>query len=135
MDSGFENFVKKNKNILPDWFTQAVQPGVLEVRLGHAAFDSSKVPTSHNTVNSYISEQTLNNTMTEKNEVASTTSIKMPSDPSETLTSLDKYIEDETNRQEQFFTCPYCPEFKTPSEIEYQRHIVLMHQVKLDIPT
>jgi Rad3-related DNA helicase len=38
LDSGFENFVKKNKNILPDWFTQAVQPGVLEVRLGHAAF-------------------------------------------------------------------------------------------------
>ena len=25
LDSGFENFVKKNKNILPDWFTQAIQ--------------------------------------------------------------------------------------------------------------
>ncbi|MFY9871993.1 MAG: helicase C-terminal domain-containing protein, partial [Candidatus Nitrosopolaris sp.] len=24
LDSGFENFVKKNKNILPDWFTQAI---------------------------------------------------------------------------------------------------------------
>jgi hypothetical protein len=92
------------------------------------------VPTSHNTVNTYISEQTLNNTMPEKNEVASTTSIKMPSDPSETLTSLDKYIEDEINRQEQFFTCPYCPKFKTPLEIEYQRHIVLIHPGKTGYP-
>jgi ATP-dependent DNA helicase DinG len=25
LDSGFENFAKKNKNILPDWFTQAIQ--------------------------------------------------------------------------------------------------------------
>jgi len=25
LDSGFENFVKKNKNILPDWFTEAIQ--------------------------------------------------------------------------------------------------------------
>jgi hypothetical protein len=25
LDSGFENFVKKNKNILPDWFTRAIQ--------------------------------------------------------------------------------------------------------------
>jgi ATP-dependent DNA helicase DinG len=48
LDSGFENFAKKNKNILPDWFTQAIQPGLLEARLGHAAFDSSKVPTSLN---------------------------------------------------------------------------------------
>jgi ATP-dependent DNA helicase DinG len=28
LDSGFENFVKNNKNILPDWFTQAVQPSI-----------------------------------------------------------------------------------------------------------
>ena len=33
LDSGFENFVKKNKNILPDWFTQAIKPGLLEARL------------------------------------------------------------------------------------------------------
>jgi hypothetical protein len=141
LDSGFEKFVKRNKNILPDWFTQAVQPGVLEVRLGHAAFvNSSKVLTSHNAVinnhynSSIVSEQTLNNTMAEKNEVACTTSIKMPSDPSETLTSLDKYIEDESNRQERFFICPYCPEFKTPSEIEYQHHIVLKHRGKPGYP-
>jgi ATP-dependent DNA helicase DinG len=25
LDSGFQNFVKRNKNILPDWFTQAIQ--------------------------------------------------------------------------------------------------------------
>ena len=33
--------------------------------------------------------------MTEKNEIATTTSIQIPSDPSETLTNLDKYIEDD----------------------------------------
>jgi hypothetical protein len=98
LDSGFEYFVKKNKNILPDWFTQAVQPGVLEARLGHAAFvNSSKVLTSHNAVinnhynSSIVSEQTLNNTMAEKNEIASTASIKMPSDASGTLATLDSY--------------------------------------------
>ena len=82
-----------------------------------------------------ISEQTLKqnvNNTTEKNEIAST-SIKMPSGP-ETLTSLDKYIEDKSNRQERVFTCPYCPEFKTPSEIEYQRHIVLKHRGKPGYP-
>ena len=100
LDSGFENFVKKNKNILPDWFTQAVQPGLLEARLGHAAFvNSSKVLTPHNAVvnnhynSSIISEQTqkqnVNNTMAEKNEIASTASIKMPSDASGTLATLD----------------------------------------------
>jgi Rad3-related DNA helicase len=70
LDSGFEKFVKKNKNILPDWFTQAIQPGLLEICLGHAAFEGSSI----------ISEQTLNNTTAEKNEVASTTSIKMSYD-------------------------------------------------------
>ena len=45
LDSGFENFVKKNKNILPDWFTQAIQSDLLKAPLGHAVFDgdSSKV--------------------------------------------------------------------------------------------
>ena len=142
LDSGFENFVKKNKNILPDWFTQAIQPGLLEARLGHAAHGGTcgKVLSSHNAVindhynSSIVSEQTLNNTLAEKNEVASTTSIKMPSGPSETLTSLDMYIEDESNRQERVFACPYCPEFKTPLEIEYQRHIVLKHRGKTGYP-
>jgi ATP-dependent DNA helicase DinG len=40
LDSGFENFVRKNKDILPDWFTQAIV-----VSLEHAAFNS-KVPTT-----------------------------------------------------------------------------------------
>ena len=64
LDSGFEYFVKRNRNILPDWFTQAVQPSVLEARLGHAAFvNNSKVLSSHNAVinnhyySSIISEQ------------------------------------------------------------------------------
>jgi Helicase C-terminal domain len=149
LDSGFENFVKKNKNILPDWFTQAVQPGLLEARLAHAAFvNSSKVLTSskenHNLVtnnhyNSYInSEQTLkqnvDNTAAEKNEIASTTSIKKPLDPSGTLAGLDRYIKDESNRQERFFTCPYCPKFTTALEIEYQRHIVSKHPGKPGYP-
>ena len=47
LDSGFENFVKKNKNIFPDWFTQAIQSDLLKAPLEHAAFDgdSSKVST------------------------------------------------------------------------------------------
>jgi Rad3-related DNA helicase len=34
LDSGFENFAKKNKNILPDWFTQAIQSDLLKAPLG-----------------------------------------------------------------------------------------------------
>jgi hypothetical protein len=139
LDSGFGNFVNKNKNILPDWFTEAIQPDLL----GHTTeSDSSKVFTpskNHNPVTNdhYASsrtEQTQNvNTTAEKNEVASTTSIKTPSGPSETLTSLDKYI-DESNRQEWLFICPYCPKLKTISEIEYQRHIVSKHPGKPGYP-
>ena len=84
LDSGFENFVKKNKNILPGWFTQAIQSDLLKAPLEHAAFDgdSSKVSTpskeNHNnpvTNNHYnssiISERTQNNNTTEKTEIAS----------------------------------------------------------------
>jgi hypothetical protein len=60
-------------------------------------------------------------------------SMKTPSDPSETLTSLDKYL-DESNRQEWLFICPYCPKLKTTSEIEYQRHIVSKHPGKPGYP-
>jgi hypothetical protein len=93
-------------------------------------------PVTNNHYNtSIISEQTLkqNVNTTEKNEIAST-SIKMPLGPSETLASLDKYIEDESNRQERLFICPYCPKFTTALEIEYQRHIVLKHPGKLAYP-
>jgi hypothetical protein len=77
----------------------------------------------------HISEQTLKqnvNNTTEKNENAST--------PSKPLAGLDRYITDESNRQERLFTCPYCHEFKAPSEIEYQRHIVLKHRGKSGYP-
>ena len=37
LDSGFENFVWRNKHILPDWFTQAIQSSRLKARLGHAS--------------------------------------------------------------------------------------------------
>ncbi|MGC1930630.1 MAG: hypothetical protein WA667_16805, partial [Candidatus Nitrosopolaris sp.] len=39
LDSAFGPFVKKNKNILPDWFTQAIQPDPLKAPLGHVPFD------------------------------------------------------------------------------------------------
>ena len=81
LDSGFENFAKKNKNVLPDGFTQAIQSDLLKAPLEHAAFDgdSSKVSTpskeNHNPVtNNYynspiISEQTLNNNTIEKSKI------------------------------------------------------------------
>ena len=58
----------------------------------------------------------------------------MPSDPSGTLASLGRYIEDESNRQERLFICPYCPKFTTALEIEYQRHIILNHPGKPGYP-
>ncbi|MGC2573640.1 MAG: helicase C-terminal domain-containing protein [Candidatus Nitrosopolaris sp.] len=150
LDSGFENFVKKNKNILPDWFTQAIQSDLLKAPLEHAAFDgdSSKVSTpskeNHNnpvTNNHYnssiISEQqnvkqkNVNNT-TEKN-VASAIPIK-PSWPSETFANLDSYNKDESNRPERLSVCPYCPKFSTLVEREYQYHIVMKHPGKPGYP-
>jgi hypothetical protein len=142
LDSAFGLFVRKNKNILPSWFIQAIQRDLLGLA---SDSDSSKVFTpfkeNHNPVtnNHYAScrtEQTqnVNNTTAEKNEVVSTTSIKTPSGPSETLTSLDKYIEDESNRQEWLLICPYCPKFTTALEIEYQRHIVSKHPGKPGYP-
>jgi hypothetical protein len=140
LDWGFVNFVKKNSNILPDWFTQAVVASSRQT-----AFNSNKVPTTtkenqnpvtnnqHNS--STISEQTLkqsmNNAAIEKSEIASTAILIKPLDL-EISASLDK---DERNRQEQrLFICPYCPKLKTTSEIEYQRHIVLKHPGKPGYP-
>jgi hypothetical protein len=113
LDWGFVNFVKKNSNILPDWFTQAVVASSRQT-----AFNSNKVPTTtkenqnpvtnnqHNS--STISEQTLkqsmNNAAIEKSEIASTAILIKPLDL-EISASLDK---DERNRQEQrLFICPY----------------------------
>jgi ATP-dependent DNA helicase DinG len=47
LDSAFRPFVMKNKNILPHWFIQAIQPSLLQAPLGHAAFvNNSKVHTA-----------------------------------------------------------------------------------------
>ncbi|MGA9153676.1 MAG: hypothetical protein WBZ36_24100, partial [Candidatus Nitrosopolaris sp.] len=140
LDSGFENFAKKNKNILPDWFTQAIQSDLLKAPLEHAAFDgdSSKVSTpseeNHNQVrNNYynspiISEQTLNNNTPEKSKISFYIAIKA-SEPSGALHSNNN--DENNNRLEQrLFICPYCPNFKTTLESEYQRHIVLNHPGK-----
>ena len=136
LDSGFENFVWRNKHILPDWFTQAIQP------LGHGVSDSdsSKVLTppreNHNPVtnnSSIISERTQNNNTTEKNEIVSAI-LTTPSDPSLTLAGLYSNDKDESNRQDQLFICPYCSNFKTTLEREYQRHIVLKHPRKPGYP-
>ena len=74
----------------------------------------------------FLNVKILKQNTTEKNEIAST--------PSKTLAGLDRYIKDESNRQERFFTCTYCHEFKVPTEIEYQRHIVLKHRGKSGYP-
>jgi hypothetical protein len=142
LDSAFLPFVRKNKNILPHWFIQAIQAN-LKAPLGQTPLETVNVSTpskeDHNAVmnNHYnpsiISEETLkqNVNTTEKNEIASTTSIKMPSG---TLTSLDCYNEDESIRPEQLFICPYCPKFSSTLEREYQRHIVLNHRGKSGYP-
>ena len=143
LDSGFENFVWRNKHILPDWFTQAIQSSRLKARLGHGVSDSdsSKAltpkenrnnPVTNNHYNSsIISEQhnvkqkNVNNT-TEKNEIASPIPMK-PSWLSETFANLDSYNKDESNRPERLFVCPYCPKFST-------HHIVMKHPGKPGYP-
>ena len=153
LDSGFENFLWRNKHILPDWFSQAIQSSRLKARLGHGISDSdsSKVltppkenrnnPVTNNHYNSsIISEQqnvkqkNVNNT-TEKNEIASAIPIK-PSWPSETFANLDSNNNDENNNrlEQRLFICPYCPNFKTTLEREYQRHMVLKHPGKPGYP-
>jgi Rad3-related DNA helicase len=138
LDSGFVNFVKKNSNILPDWFTQAIV-----VSSEHTAFNSNKVPTTtkenHNPVtnnqhnSSIVSEQQHVNNNRES-EIASTAILIKPLDL-EISASLDSNDKDERNKLEQrLFICPYCPKLKTTSEIEYQRHIVLKHPGKPGYP-
>jgi hypothetical protein len=146
LDSGFENFVWRNKNILPNWFIEAIQPSKMRdmqhaVPLGHAAFESSRalVPENHNAVinnyynSSIVSEQQHVNNNT-ANEIASTAILIKPLDL-EISASLDSNDKDERNRLEQrLFICPYCPKLKTTSEIEYQRHIVSKHPGKPGYP-
>ena len=148
LDSGFENFVWRNKHILPDWFTQAIQSSRLKARLGHGVSDSdsSKVLTPKENRNnqvannhynsSIISEQqnvkqkNVNNT-TEK--IASAIPIK-PSWPLETFANLDSYNKDESNRPERLFVCPYCSKFSTLVERKYRHHIVMKHPGKPGYP-
>ena len=42
LDSAFLHFVRKNKNILPNWFIQAIQADLLKVPLGQPGFDMFK---------------------------------------------------------------------------------------------
>jgi ATP-dependent DNA helicase DinG len=133
LDSGFVNFVKKNSNILPDWFTQAIVDGM--------GFNSNKVPATtkenHNPVtnnqcNSSIAskQQHVNNNI--ENEIASTAIPIKPLDLENSAT-LDSNDKDERLEQ-RLFICPYCPKLNTTSEIEYQRHIVLKHPGKPGYP-
>jgi ATP-dependent DNA helicase DinG len=132
LDSAFGPFVSKNKNILPNWFIQAIQSD-LNTPIGQSGFDTVQVFTTSKEDHNEVTDNHHSTTnISEKNEISFY--IPKPSDQSETLASLDKYIEDESNRQERFFTCPYCPKFKTPLEIEYQRHIVLIHPGKTGYP-
>jgi hypothetical protein len=145
LDSGFENFVWRNKHILPDWFTHAIQSSRLKARLGHGVSDSDSskvltppkenhIPVTNNHYNSsIISERIQNNNTTEKNEIASAI-LTTPSDPSLTLAGLYSNDKDESNRQEQLFICPYCPKFSTLVEREYQHHIVMKHHGKPGYP-
>jgi len=55
-------------------------------------------------------------------------------DQSGTLPSLDSYNKIESNSPESSFICPYCSKFSSTLEKEYQRHIVLKHPGKPDIP-
>jgi hypothetical protein len=45
LDSAFEPFVRMNKNILPNWFIQAIQSD-LNTPIGHAAFNTAQVFTT-----------------------------------------------------------------------------------------
>ena len=45
LDSAFLPFVKKNINILPNWFIQAIHANLLNAPLGQATFDAIKVTT------------------------------------------------------------------------------------------
>jgi len=60
--------------------------------------------------------------------------IPKPSQQSGTLASLDEYYKVESVKPERLFVCPYCHEFRSTLEREYQRHIVLKHPGKSGYP-
>jgi hypothetical protein len=132
LDSAFGPFVRKNQNILPHWFIQAIQPH-LNVPLGQAPFDSLKVLTTSQVHHNQI---TINHhspiNMSEQNEIS--LYIPKPSEQSGTLASLDEYCKVKSVKPERLFICPYCHEFRSTLEREYQRHIVLKHRGKTGYP-
>ncbi|MGA9151788.1 MAG: helicase C-terminal domain-containing protein [Candidatus Nitrosopolaris sp.] len=131
LDSAFLPFVKKNINILPNWFIQAIHANLLNAPLGQAAFDTIKVTTPSQDHHDQITINHHSQTnISEKNEI----SFYIPSEQSGTLTSLDSYNKDESIRPERLFNCPYCTKFSSTLEREYQRHIVLKHPGKSGYP-
>ena len=83
----------------------------------------------HNPVT--IEHQSMTNIS--ENEISTYIPVK-PSVQSGTLVSLDSYIKDEGIRPDRSFICPYCPNFSSTLENEYQRHIVLKHPGKSGYP-
>ena len=131
IDSAFLPFVRKNINILPNWFIQAIQSN-LTPSLARATLDS--VNNVSTTSQDHHNQITINHhsptNISEKNEI----SFYIASQQSGTLTSLDSYNEYESIRPERLFNCPYCPKFSSTVEREYQRHIVLKHRGKSGYP-
>jgi hypothetical protein len=132
LDSAFLPFVSKNKNILPNWFIQAIQSDLNTPigPIGQSGFDTVQVFTTSKEDHNEITD---NYDSPEKNEISFCIPIK-PSDQTGTLVSLDRYIKDEIIRPERSFICPYCPEFRSTLEREYQRHIGLKHRGKSGFP-
>jgi hypothetical protein len=130
LDSAFLPFVRKNKNILPHWFIQAIQPDLLKAPLGQAIFDAIKVTTPSQDHHDQITINHHSHTNISKNEISSYITIK----PSvQSGTSLDNYNADESDRPEPIFICPYC-QFSSTLEREYQHHIVLKHPGRSGYP-
>jgi hypothetical protein len=91
LDSAFLPFVKKNINILPNWFIQAIHANLLNAPLGQAAFDAIKVTTPSQDQHDQMTfdHHGLTN-ISEQNEI----SFYIPSEQSCTLASLDSYNEE-----------------------------------------
>ncbi|MGC2573232.1 MAG: helicase C-terminal domain-containing protein [Candidatus Nitrosopolaris sp.] len=129
LDSAFGPFVRKNKNILPNWFIQAIQSD-LNVPTGQSRFDIVQVFTTSKEDNTEATDNHHSQANISKNEISS----YIPSEQLGTLASLDSYNKNKNNRPEPSFICPYCSKFSSTLEKEYQRHIVLKHPGKSGYP-
>jgi len=129
LDSAFGPFVRKNRNILPNWFIQAIQSDLI-APIGQSGFDTVQVFNTSDDDKEDYNETTINHhspaNISEKNEI----SFYIPSEQSGTIASLDSYNKNESNSPESSFICPYCSKFSSTLEKEYQRHIVLKHSRK-----